>query len=186
MADHFQTIPDYRGKLLVARPHILRDPMFAESVVYLYEQRDNMVLGLVLNKPSRMSIEDLQAMRGIRNSGALGKLYRGGPVSDQSLLLLHTDEWQSTNTLPVGNKLCLSSDELMLDKLADGNLPNGYRLMSGMSSWSGPQLYTEINKHKAWLVIEPSSTIFFDCDDGNDQWKSAIQLASSRIVESLF
>jgi len=186
MADHFQTIPNYRGKLLVARPHVMRDPTFAESVVYIYEQRDNMVLGLVLNKPTKMSIADLQSMRGISNSGASESLYKGGPVSEQSLLLLHTDEWQSTNTLPVGNNLCLSSDELMLDKLADGNLPNGYRLMSGMASWSQPQLFTEINKHKAWLVIDPNITIFFDSDDGNGQWKKAIQLASSRIVESLF
>lgn len=186
MADHFQTIPSFKGKLLVARPHVMRDPNFAESVVYLYEHRENVVLGLCLNKPARMTINDLQKMRGIHNSGALGNIYKGGPVSEQSLLLLHTNEWGSTNTMEVTHDMCISSDELMLDKLAQNNLPNGFRLMSGMSSWTVAQLENEIHDRNAWLLVEPNYSIFFNAGDGNDQWKEAIKLASSRMVESLF
>ena len=185
MADHFQTTPRYKGKLLVARPHVMRDPNFAESVVYLYEQRDSIVIGLCLNKPSKMSIATLQEMRGRYNSGALGHVHKGGPVSEQSLLLLHTDDWYSQNTLPIGNNLSISSDEIMLDKIAEGNTPTDYRLMSGMSSWTVRQLDHEISAHNAWLVVEPNSSIFFDTD-GDEQWKQAIKLASSRMVESLF
>lgn len=185
MADHYQTTPSFKGKLLVARPHVMRDPNFAESVVYLYEQRDNIIIGLCLNKPTTMSIATLQEMRGRYNSGALGFLHKGGPVSEQSLLLLHTDDWNSQNTLPIGNNLCISSDELMLDKISEGNTPTGYRLMSGMSTWSVKQLENEIHTHNAWLVVEPSESIFFN-DDSDAQWKEGIKLASTRMVESLF
>lgn len=178
-------LSNFKGKLLVARPHVMRDPNFAESVVYIYEQTDNVILGLILNKRSNMSIEDLNAMRGYRNSGATGHLYKGGPVSEQSLLLLHTDEWMSTNTILATHKNCISSDEHMLDKLVQGNTPRSWRLMNGMSTWSVSQLKAEVYKHKGWLVVEPNLEIFYNVD-GLEQWKMAIQLASERFTEALF
>ena len=176
---------EFKGKLLVAKPHVMRDPNFSESVVYLYEETDNVVLGLVLNKPSTMSIDDVQRLRGYSYSGASGSLYKGGPVSERSLLLLHTDDWMSTNTMKATHGNCISSDELMLDKLVDGNLPSCWRLMSGMSTWSRNQLIAEVYKHKAWLLVEPNQEIFYN-EDGLDQWKQAIKLASEQFTESLF
>ena len=81
---------NFKGKLLVARPHVMRDPNFAESVVYLYEETDNVVIGLTLNKPSTMTIDDLQRLRGYECSGVSGQLYKGGPVSEQSLMMLQS------------------------------------------------------------------------------------------------
>jgi len=175
----------FKGKILVARPHVMRDPGFAESVVYLYEETDSVVLGLVLNKPSTMSVADIHRLRGYQYSGAAGLLYKGGPVSEQSLLMLHTDDWQSTNTMQVTHGNCISSDELMLDKMVDGNLPSCWRLMSGMSTWSRNQLISEVYKHKAWLLVEPNQEIFYN-EEGLNQWKQAIKLASERFTESLF
>ena len=91
----------FKGKLLVAKPNVMKDPHFAKSVVYIYEQTEKVCIGLILNKPSYMNVGDIQTMRGALNSGASGHLYRGGPVSEQSLLLLHTNEWNSTNTIPI-------------------------------------------------------------------------------------
>ena len=92
-------LDSFRGKLLIAKPNVMKDPHFAKSVVYIYEQTDKVCVGLVLNKPSYMNVGDIQTMRGVHNSGANGHLYRGGPVSEQSLMLLHTDDWYSTNTI---------------------------------------------------------------------------------------
>jgi len=57
--------------------------------------------------------------------------------------------------------------------------------MSGMSTWGRNQLIAEIYKHKAWLLVEPRSDIFYSVE-GLDQWKLAIKLASEQFTESLF
>lgn len=178
-------LSNFKGKLLVARPGIMQDPRFKETVVYIYEQTNQVILGLILNKRSNMTLSDLHAMRGVSNSGALGYLYRGGPVSEQSLLLLHTDDWMSTNTMKATHNNCISSDELMLEKMVTGNMPKLWRLMSGISTWALQQLQNEIYNHNAWLVVEPDESIFYN-EDGEDQWKSAINLASTRMVEDFF
>ena len=178
-------LDNFKGKLLVAKPHVMKDPHFAKSVVYIYEQTEKVVIGLILNKPSYMKVGDIQSMRGQSNSGAAGSLYRGGPVSEQSLLLLHTNDWNSTNTIQATHGNCISSDELMLDKMASNNLPNCWRLMSGMSTWIVPQLQAEVYKHKAWLVVEPNQEIFYNFDE-EEKWTAAVNLASSRMMETLF
>jgi len=178
-------LDSFRGKLLIAKPNVMKDPHFAKSVVYIYEQTDKVCVGLVLNKPSYMNVGDIQTMRGVHNSGAAGHLYRGGPVSEQSLMLLHTDDWYSTNTIQATHGNAISSDELMLEKMEHNNMPKCWRLMSGMSTWLVPQLQAEIYKHKAWLVVEPNQEIFYNFDE-EDQWQAGINLASSRLMDQLF
>ena len=178
-------LDNFKGKLLVAKPGVMKDPHFAKSVVYIYEQTDKVVIGLILNKPSYMNVGDIQTMRGSHNSGAAGHLYRGGPVSEQSLLLLHTNEWNSTNTIQATHGNCISSDELMLEKMATNNMPHCWRLMSGMSTWVVPQLQAEVYKHRAWLVVEPNLDIFYNYDQ-EEQWTAAVELASKRMIDTLF
>jgi putative AlgH/UPF0301 family transcriptional regulator len=178
-------LTNFKGKLLVAKPQQMRDPRFTESVIYIYEQSNDVVLGLMLNKKSRMTLAELHSMRGYHNSGACGYLYKGGPVSEQSLLLLHTDDWYSSNTMQITHGNAISSDELMLEKMVSNNMPKDWRLMSGISTWSLQQLQTEIYKFNAWLVVEPDSSIFY-LNDGDEQWNSAIALASTRMVENFF
>ena len=61
-------LDSFKGKLLVAKPHVMKDPHFQKSVVYIYEQTDKVVIGLILNKPSYMNVADIQTMRGAVNS----------------------------------------------------------------------------------------------------------------------
>tara|TARA_B100000212_G_C27371979_1_gene532995 strand:+ start:280 stop:825 length:546 start_codon:yes stop_codon:yes gene_type:complete len=176
----------FKGKLLVAKPHTMRDPYFQKSVIYVYEQQQEVVIGLILNKRSGMSLADVHKLRGaVGNSGVNAPLYRGGPVSEQSLLLLHTAEWQSTNTIQATHGNAVTSDELMLEKLATNNLPSCWRLMSGMSTWTLPQLQNEVYRNKSWLIIEPNQDIFYNYE-GEEQWKASVDLASQRMMENLF
>ena len=46
------------GALLVAAPGLL-DPNFRRTVVYLIEHRDRGSLGVVLNRPSEVSLNDV-------------------------------------------------------------------------------------------------------------------------------
>ena len=184
MAAHYQTgvkMEDLKGKLLVATPALDTDVVFHHSVVYVYEHRkDGEHVGVILNKPSEFRCTSLGALKGVDFAPALEDhvIHKGGPVSDTSILLLHTSEWTSTNTLTATEEVCMTSDALMLEKLAMGNEPNGWRMFAGMSVWQRGQLEDEIAKG-GWLVAEPSNHSIFDYAT-EEQYVKAIDLAASK------
>lgn len=177
----------YKGKLLIATPALDRDIYFSKSVVYVYEETPQQILGLVVNKQSNVKVSDLFQSRSPQSySGAYDyTLYKGGPVSQQSLLLLHTDGWSSTNTIDIGNNLCLSSDELMFEKIEMGNVPDDFRFISGIARWNPMQLHTEINQYGAWLETDALYTTVFGYD-GEEQWLNAIEFSSRKTFDKYF
>ena len=183
MADHYQTgvKMTYRGKLLVAGPILNANPVFTRAVVYIYEQRDDgSVIGVILNKPSEFKCSSLGLLKDIPFDPQLDEtfVHKGGPVSETSVLLLHTNEWQSTNTLQSG-ELAMTSDMLMIEKLSTGNTPKGWRMFAGMSIWTEQQLAREIEE-RAWLVLDkPSNHSIFDYN-GDDQYLKAVYLCSKQ------
>lgn len=176
---------NYKGKLLVATPELTRDPTFKRSVVYVYEHNDDIVIGLILNKHSGYKINEVVRVHGDMFDHGEEKLYKGGPVSPQSVILLHTDEWYSSNTMQIGNGLAVSSDELMFEKLAMGNEPTNHRLLAGVSSWHPSQLEREIIDWKAWLVADADPELFF-FKDGDEQWNKALIISSQQMFDQYF
>ena len=173
----------FKGKMLVATPNLSRDPNFKRSVVYIYDETPDMIVGLTLNKPSDKKVSDLFASTQEPYSGAYAEpLFKGGPVSEQSLLLLHTDDWQSQNTMHIGNQLCLSSDKFMFEKMQTGNIPNAYRFFYGISSWHPVQLENEIHTHRAWLTTDANYSIVFNYE-GEDQWSKALDHTSKNLFD---
>lgn len=176
---------NYKGKLLVATPELTRDSTFRRSVVYIYEHNDDVVIGLCLNKPTDYKINEVVRIQGHMFEQGNEKLYKGGPISPQSVILLHTDEWYSSNTMQIGNGLAISSDELMFEKISMGNEPENHRLMAGVSSWHPRQLEQEIHKWKAWLVADADPELFF-FKDGDEQWNKAIMISSQQMFDQYF
>lgn len=173
------------GKFLVATPNLDRDPFFSKSVVYIYDQQPNVIIGACLNKTSNLQVDDLYRMRGTLNSGALGNVFIGGPVNENALLMIHTEEWQSSNTMITGKGLCVSSDEFMLEKMLQGDRPAYHRIITGMSTWAVDQLQNEIDKWRSWLIVDADYDVFFNYE-GEQQWRKAIDLASHQMINSYF
>ena len=184
MAGHYQTgvkMEDLKGKLLVATPALDNDVVFHHSVVYVYEHRkDGEHVGVILNKPSEFRCTSLGALKGVDFAPALEDqvIHKGGPVSDTSILLLHTSEWTSTNTMTATEEVCMTSDALMLEKLAMGNEPKGWRMFAGMSVWTEDQLANEI-KQGAWLFAQPNNHSVFDFNE-EEQYLKALELCSKQ------
>ena len=57
------TAQAYSGKMLVASPSLDNDEIFSKAVVYIYQQKEDLVLGLVLNKPSKLKISDVYKLK---------------------------------------------------------------------------------------------------------------------------
>ena len=176
---------NYKGKLLIATPELKKDSFFSGSVVYVYEHNVESVIGLVLNKPTTTHLNDLVRPDGSGYSSSGDIIYKGGPVSPAVILMIHSDDWYSSNTIQVGNGLALSSDELMFEKIMSGNTPENYRIMAGVSSWHPEQLEQEIHQWKSWLVADTSEDIIFG-EDGTKQWEHAVNLTCQQVFDQYF
>jgi putative transcriptional regulator len=179
----------YRGKILVATPALDTDETFKQSVVYIYEEKGETVYGLLLNQPSKLKISNvltiqkdpIQTDPGIISNEQL--LYKGGPVSEETVVLLHSNEWSSQTTYQVPHNLAISSDRVMLEKVATGNLPKDYKMLAGVCTWHPRQLAMEIH-HGSWLQIEnPPAHLFFS-KDGKAGWMDCVKLAGNEAVDT--
>lgn len=179
----------HKGKLLVAHPN-LEGTMFEQSVIYLYQDNQYGSAGLVLNKVSDYSLDYIFNHKGLEISSK-GFVFAGGPLQTRSITLLHSDDFSSENTQYVDNGICISSDNLMLEKMAMDNLPRRWRLLVGICGWSPMQLVTEIegntkhNRKPSWLTTEADSNIIFEYD-GEKQWKKAVELCSRNMFDEYF
>ena len=191
MADRSLTGVDmdtrYKGKLLVATPVLNNNVVFQQSVVYIYDENPTtgQVCGVILNKPSQFKISSLGSLKDIPFDPTLEMtfVHKGGPVSDTSIFLLHTNEWVSANTLNANNKLAITSDLLMIEKLASGNEPKGWRMFAGMSVWTKEQLNVEVNDQNAWLICDPNDTSVFDFNE-EEQWLKGLELCSQQMLSN--
>jgi|TARA_B100000959_G_scaffold285826_1_gene361916 putative transcriptional regulator len=177
----------YKGKLLVATPVLNNNVVFQQSVVYIYDENPTtgQVCGVILNKPSQFKISSLGSLKDIPFDPTLEMtfVHKGGPVSDTSIVLLHTNEWVSANTLNANNKLAITSDLLMIEKLASGNEPKGWRMFAGMSVWTKEQLNVEVNDQNAWLICDPTDTSVFDFNE-EEQWLKGLELCSQQMLSN--
>lgn len=179
----------HAGQLLVSPP-VQEDEFWAQSVVFLYEESPAAVIGLVLNKPSDRTVQELAEHQGLTYFGK-EMIYIGGPVNSSALVMLHTDDWTCSNTMHIKNGLRISSDGTMIERLCDGDRPKKWRLFLGMSGWTPKQLDAEINgtppytKSASWLVSPMAADIMFEEDD-KTMWKHALDLAIQEATSSYF
>ena len=126
MADHFQTGVNFQGKLLVAHPNLTG--FFSRTIILIYQDDPkNGISGLVLNKPTQVTVKQIVEDRGFGYDGT-EHMYKGGPLNDQAILMIHEDQWYSGNTMQIGNGLSITSDNLMIEKMSMNNTPRQWRM----------------------------------------------------------
>lgn len=139
------------GTLLVATP-ALTDPHFADSVVLLLDVADDGVLGVVLNRPSRIPVGGaLVGWEALVSTPPV--LFQGGPVDTESALALG---WlRDAADVPVGFRHVVDRLGLLdLDtprELIEGSLA-ALRIFAGYAGWGLQQLADEIAEG-AWYVV---------------------------------
>lgn len=176
------------GRLIVAHPK-LNSTFFQRGVIYIYEDTPSGSQGFMLNKPSNFPVNNIFRAKGFE-SNVMQNIYKGGPVHERAVSLLHTSEWYSSNTTPAGN-YNITSDDLMIEKMSMGNMPAMWRMVSGICGWAPGQLHAEINGNqpfhpdKSWLTLHPNDSIMFEYD-GEEQWQRAIELSSKQMINQYF
>jgi len=182
----------YQGKLLIAHPNCPQDSPFHKSVVFVYQDNPgNGTLGVIVNKPSKYTVQDVCAEKKLVYLNNGPHIFHGGPVNSNALVLLHTNEWQSENTIAVGEGLSISSDNVMLELISRGNEPNHWRLFGGLSGWGPKQLDQEMSgkwpyrPENSWLIADGNANFLLKTPFKH-QWSEACKLAGSQMFEQYF
>lgn len=180
------------GKLLVAHPNLPKDNWFYRSVIYLYQDCPKQgSLGLALNIQTNLEIRKLCYDKGILYPHNSHYVYKGGPVNGSSVIMMHTNEWSSTNTIQSGSSYSLSSDNLMFEKLALLDTPAYWRMFMGVCAWAPKQLDLEFKGSfpyqttNSWLICDANDHIMFETL-GEEQWEAAVSLSASQMIDSFF
>jgi len=147
------------GQLLVAAPALV-DPNFDHSVVLLLDYDENGALGVVLNRPSPVPIDDILP----HWSGVVGPpnvLFHGGPVSTDSALAVAA--LPPSDGEPVGwRRLFGGTGILDLDAPAELVAPavSALRIFAGYAGWGKEQLEAEIEEGSWYVVPSVPSDLF--------------------------
>lgn len=176
------------GNLIIAPP-VVKGNFWYKTVIMIVENYNYGSIGLVLNKKSNLTINELGEKVGL-DIDIPGFVYTGGPVSSNSLSLLHTNEWACKNTLRINDNFSLSSSDTILPRLATGDYPQKWRLMFGMCGWANGQLLAEINgippyNHtKSWCTASGDIDLVFEYDQ-KLQWQNALEKSAEEFAKSI-
>lgn len=137
--------------LLVAMPS-LKDSYFEKTVILLCNYTEESAFGLVINKPSSIRIKDIIATDLEFKEELTDPLLLGGPVQQESLWAVHSEEFQSETTSPVSSALSISAIHEVLNAIARREGPQKYLLGCGYAGWAPGQLDREIEEGAWWLT----------------------------------
>ncbi|MGO4380534.1 YqgE/AlgH family protein [Pseudoduganella sp. RAF53_2] len=151
---------------LIAMPS-MEDPIFGGTVVYVCEHNENGVLGVVINKPTDMTMEVLFDRIDLEVSSAADRhmeaepIMFGGPVQDDRGFVLHTPGARYSSSLTVTNDVAFTTSIDVLEAVAKGRGPERMLVSIGYSGWSPGQLEDEISRN-GWLTVAADPRILFD------------------------
>ncbi|EGF51539.1 YqgE/AlgH family protein [Bacteroides fluxus] len=165
-----------QGKILISEP-FLCDHIFGRSVILLVDHTKEGTMGLVLNKPLPLFLNDiLQDFNYQENI----PIYKGGPLSTDTLFYLHTLEG-ITDSLPISNGLYLNGDfNAIKEYILQGNPIKGkIRFFLGYSGWEYEQLHRELEEN-TWLVSTESKDTIMNENAGTELWKNSLGRLGSK------
>ncbi len=152
----------------------LEDETFSRSVVYMCEHSAHGAMGLIINKPSELSMQHLfdKVDLPLRRDDMLSSpvLY-GGPVQTDRGFVLHDPihiegaeqegnaVFASTLTVPGGLEMTTSRD--VLEALSTGAGPRRVLVTLGYASWGKGQLESELAEN-SWLTVSADLGVVFD------------------------
>ena len=174
--------------LLIAPPNI-PDPRFKRAVLMLTHDHHGGSFALCLNKSTHHTLKDILEETGIETNLNF-PLYWGGPVSTNSVWMLHSSEWSTEHTAEINDEWSMTSNISMFHHLADGDCPRHFRMMFGYCTWAQGQLRAELqgnppwSKKHSWLVAEnPGAEWLFE-HPVDELWDAAAELSGQQAVQS--
>ena len=171
-----------RGMFLLAAPR-LADPRFAQTVVLLLEYDETGALGLVINRPTQLSLHDALVTPPSNSAGRV--VFSGGPVEHQRLIALLRSPAAVGDAQHVFDDVYASGSmdvlRLMLERDGHGEDVHAYL---GYAGWSPGQLDAELARGD-WIVTPADAASIFDTPS-RDVWRTLMRRNAGRWVRAGF
>lgn len=165
-----------RNHFLIAMPG-LDDPNFFHTVTYICEHNAEGALGIVINRPSDITLGDMLTQLSLNPEPRLDStisLFEGGPVQPEHGFLLHSPLGQWNTSLPVTEQIALTTSRDILEAIAKGAGPERFLVALGYAGWGPGQLEEEMAAN-AWLSGPATTEILFDTP-AEERWQAAAAL----------
>ena len=153
---------DLTNQFLIAMP-AMADPNFAGAVIYVCEHTAKGALGLVINRPTDLTLAGLFERIELSLDDATqaeSPVFFGGPVQTDRGFVLHAPVGDYNSSIKVGD-LALTTSRDVLQAVSDGQGPGKLLVTLGYAGWGAGQLEDEISEN-AWLSVSASSDIIFN------------------------
>jgi putative transcriptional regulator len=144
------------------------DPIFGGTVIYVCEHNDKGAMGLVINRPTDMTIAQLyqridMQLETIPQSHPIGQrpVMFGGPVQSDRGFVLHAPAGEYSSSLIIAEDIAFTTSRDVLEALATGEMPDQFLLSIGYAGWDAGQLEQEILDN-GWLTVVADKHILFD------------------------
>jgi putative transcriptional regulator len=164
---------------LIAMPS-MSDPVFGGTVVYVCEHNEKGVLGVVINKPTDMTMDvlfdriDLKVAEGLRTSVESAPIMFGGPVQDDRGFVLHSPSGRYSSSLSVTEDVAFTTSIDVLEAVASGTGPKRMLVSIGYAGWSPGQLEEELARN-GWLTVGADVRVLFELPI-EERYNAAIKL----------
>ena len=164
----------FKNHFLIAMPQLL-DPHFSHSITLICDHSTEGAMGIVINRPLEMTLEDIFQTASIDAHVPADILqqpiYLGGPVQPDRGFILHTGPKVWQGTISISDWLHITSSNDILTDIAKGQGPENFLFALGYAGWTAGQLENEIaNNH--WLVTPCEPEILF-ATPAEQRWQAS-------------
>ncbi len=168
-----ETVESLRGNLLIAGPALL-DPNFRRTVVLVGDHGDEGALGVVLNRPTDLTVEEaVPVLAGL--AGRDARVFVGGPVRPTDVVVLAEFEEPGRPDLPV-----LDSIGFLVGEVDPGvaAVVRRVRVFAGYAGWGPGQLERELEE-RAWITERARPADVF-ADEPGRLWSAVLRRKGGR------
>ena len=153
---------NFTNHFLLAMPTLQQD-YFAATLTYICEHSDDGAMGIVVNRPSDVSVLELLNQLNLNPARHWvdHSVIAGGPVSTNRGFMLFAGEDQYESSLTITDVVHLTSALESLRAVANDEGPEDFMIALGYAGWTGGQLEDEITRN-VWLTVEAESEVLFE------------------------
>jgi putative transcriptional regulator len=152
---------DLSNQFLMAMPGMVTGEL-AGTVIYVCEHGPKGALGLVINRPTDLSLSSLLEKIDLKleiTPFQTNTVFFGGPVHTDRGFVLHTAQGDYNSSIKLG-ALALTTSRDVLQEVAAGKGPEKLLVTLGYAGWGAGQLENELAQN-AWLNVAADIDVIF-------------------------
>ncbi|MCH1925165.1 YqgE/AlgH family protein [Shewanella sp. C32] len=164
-----------QNHFLIAMPS-LNDSFFERSLIYICEHDEKGAMGIMVNRPIGIDVEELLAQLEFTDeqqleASAEQQVLVGGPVNPERGFVLHTTQPNWANSSKISDDIMLTSSRDVLAAIGTNKAPKHCLVVLGYAGWSRNQLEQELAEN-SWLTIPATAELLFDTPY-EERWEAA-------------